>query len=271
MPRLRSFAERAPVWFAVVGTLAFVVLVLVVVAVSARFPRPHGLEAGGAVGRLLLAAVAVGVAARLGWLQGAGLSQPGNAYAWAIIAPVFLYVVIVYPLLFTGTLSLRTSDPGLAALVAANGFAAGVMEEAWFRGLILYALVRRWGAHWSGALKSLLLSAVLFSLPHALNVLAGAEPMRVLAQLVWAVLLGFVFGTLVLAGGSVWPAAILHGLANAIVHVNRMEHPVVLTPSSAVFLAIAPLPLVAYGLFLLRRGARPYGSGSMPNPSATRL
>src|SRR5437667_1817834 len=62
--------------------------------------------------------------------------------SWAIVLPVALYSLIVYPLLFTGTLRLNLNQPNLAAGVAFNGFAAGALEELVFRGLIL-ALANR--------------------------------------------------------------------------------------------------------------------------------
>jgi membrane protease YdiL (CAAX protease family) len=108
--------------------------------------------------------------------------------------------------------------------------------------------------------KSLLVSSLLFSAPHALNLLAGHDTLRVVAQLVWAVLLGAVFGMLLLAGGSLWPVAALHGLGNAFIHANRLGQVVQVSGSSAFLLAIAPVPLVIYSALLLKRGeARIFG------------
>jgi membrane protease YdiL (CAAX protease family) len=90
--------------------------------------------------------------------------------------------------------------------------------------------------------------------PHALNVLAGADPVRTTAQLVWAFLLGLVFAALTVAGGTVWPVALLHGLGNALIHANRLGHDGATEPAAAVLLALAPLPLVTYSWFVLRRG-----------------
>jgi membrane protease YdiL (CAAX protease family) len=60
---------------------------------------------------------------------------------WAIILPVAAYSLVVYPLIFTGTLGLNLSQPNVAAGVAFNGFAAGALEELVFRGLILSLLL----------------------------------------------------------------------------------------------------------------------------------
>jgi hypothetical protein len=59
-----------------------------------------------------------------------------------------------------------------------------------------------------------------------------------------------------LAGGSLWPIAALHGLANAFIHVNRLGTTAELSGSSLLLLAMAPIPLLAYALVLLCRGNR---------------
>ncbi|MGD2116655.1 MAG: CPBP family intramembrane metalloprotease [Acidobacteriota bacterium] len=234
-------------------TLAFVVLLVVVAVASRLLPGERGLELGGAVGRLVMAGLALWVLSSLGWLREAGLVRFGDRSAWMSVLTPLIYVTLVYPLLLTGDLALNVGRPVLAALVAANGFSAGVMEEIVFRGLVLCALLRHWGRDRGGIAGSLALSSVLFAAPHALNLLTEPNATRVLAQLGWALLLGVVFGMLVLAGESVWPVAALHGLGNAVVHLNRLGREVDVAGTSAVLLVLAPLPLLLYAGFMLRR------------------
>jgi membrane protease YdiL (CAAX protease family) len=174
---------------------------------------------------------------------------------WAIILPVAAYSLVVYPLLFTGTLGLNLSQPNVAAGVAFNGFAAGALEELVFRGLILSLLL---GGNLddqspSNVRRAVIISALLFSVPHALNVFVGHAEVRVLAQLVWAFLLGIVFACLRISGRSVWPVAVLHGVVNAFVHVNRIGIEIEPSLLKAAALAFAPLPLCVYGAILLRK------------------
>jgi membrane protease YdiL (CAAX protease family) len=269
--RLARFADDRPILFSVLVTLAFVVLLVVVAVASRLLPGETGLELGGTLGRLLMAALALWALASLGWLRPAGLAGPGSAAAWLGVLPPFVYLVTVYPLLLTGDLALQLEEPVLASLVAANGFSAGVMEEIVFRGLVLCALIRHWEGHWrtgrAGIVKALVLSSLLFSAPHALNLLTDADPTRVLAQLAWAALLGAVLGMLVLAGESLWPVAALHGLGNAVVHLNRLGREVELGAGSAVLLALAPIPLLLYGWLLLRR--RRFSGSRYQAPSGT--
>jgi membrane protease YdiL (CAAX protease family) len=98
------------------------------------------------------------------------LSSP-SPRAWVMVVPVAVYALIAYPLLFTGTLALNLSKPNVAAGVALNGFAAGVLEELVFRGLILSLLLsansddQRLGNVW----RAILVSSLFFQRPACLK------------------------------------------------------------------------------------------------------
>ena len=62
-----------------------------------------------------------------------------------------------------------------------------------------------------------------------------------------------VFACLRISGRSVWPVAVLHGVVNAFVHVNRLGVEVQPSLLKAAALAFAPLPLCVYGAILLRK------------------
>jgi uncharacterized protein len=157
--------------------------------------------------------------------------------------------------LFTGTLALNVSDPNLASGVACNGFAAGALEELVFRGLILSLWLHSdlKDQKLNKAWRAIVVSALFFSLPHALNLFAGHAEARVIAQLVWSFLLGAVFACLRIVGRSIWPVAVLHGAMNAFVHVNRLGVEIQPSILGAVALACAPLPLCLYAAILLRK------------------
>jgi hypothetical protein len=84
------------------------------------------------------------------------------------------------------------------------------------------------------------------------NLLSGQEPVFVAAQFVWSALFSAVLAMLVVAGGSVWPAVLVHGVTNAIIHTNRIGVDLEMTMQSASLLAAAPIPMVIYAIFLLR-------------------
>ena len=243
-------------WISVAITAAFIVATVLFVSVPAsRFNDPAAREYAAAIARLVLALVAI-VALRQSSPDALRSPTPRS---WWIILPVAVYSLIVYPLLFTGTLTLNLSDPNLAGGVAVNGFAAGALEEFVFRGLILSLWLssdledQKPNNVW----RAIVVSALFFSLPHVLNVFAGHAEARVIAQLVWSFLLGAVFACLRIVGGSIWPVAVLHGAMNAFVHVNRLGVEIQPSILGAVALACAPLPLCFYAAILLQKDLRP--------------
>ncbi len=66
------------------------------------------------------------------------------------------------------------------------------------------------------------------------------------------VILGIVFACLRISGRSIWPVAVLHGVMNAFVHVNRIGIEIEPSLLRAAALAFAPVPLCIYGAILLR-------------------
>jgi len=244
-------AARRPLLFSVLVTLAFIVVLVVIVVVQRPVEGPVLRELVGTAGRVVVGAGAFWALAALGWRR--WLAGPGSTLGWVLVVPALLYLLATYPILLTGTYALSGGEARFVLVVALGGLVAGVMEELVFRGLVLGSLLRAWGQASGGLWRALIVSSVLFSAPHILNLLVGADPVRTGAQLVWALLLGVVLGALTVASGSLWPAAALHGLANAFVHANRVGHEVALDPTTAILLALAPVPLVLASWWVLRR------------------
>jgi uncharacterized protein len=251
---LRHVASHRSVLFSIFTTLLFIACIVVTAIIQKMASEPIAQEALGAVGRTAIGLIALACIATCGWFS--WLANSGSRTSWLFILAPLLYVLGVYPLLFSGAYELPAEDRSLLSMVAANGFAAGVMEELIFRGLVLGALLSRWGVTGSGLWRALVVSSLLFSAPHALNILSGAQLLTTIAQLVWALQLGIVFGALVVAGGSVWPVAALHGLSNAYIHANRFGLNVTIELPAATLLALAPVPLVLYSWALLKRTRR---------------
>lgn len=242
------------IWISLAITIAFLAATIFLVSLPAsRFTDPAGREYAAAVARFIVGFIAIFAIRKLNWDSDV-LTSPSSR-AWMMVVPVAVYSLIVYPVLFTGTLGLNLSQPSQAGGVALNGFAAGALEELVFRGLIL-SLVLNANSHdqrLSDVWQAILISSVLFSVPHALNLFAGHAEARVVAQLIWAFLLGVVFACLRIAGRSIWTVAVLHGVINAFVHVNRLGIEIQPSLLRAAALAFAPIPLCIYGAVLLRK------------------
>jgi len=250
---MNSNSLQRRVWVSLSITIAFVVATILLVSIPAsRFAGPAAREYAAGAARFILALLIILI---WRWNRVADALKSASPRSWAIILPVALYSLIVYPLLFTGTLRLNLDQPNLAAGVAFNGFAAGALEELVFRGLILSLLLTASSDNHEprNAWNAIFISALLFSLPHAGNLFVGHAEARVLAQLVWAFLLGVVFACLRISGRSIWPVAVLHGALNAFVHVNRLGIEIQPSLLRAAALAFAPVPLCVYGAILLRK------------------
>ena len=241
-------------WIGLAITIAFVAATILLVSFPAsQFTGPAAREYAAGIARIIVALTVILVIRQRKWGSNA-LTWPGPR-SWAIILPVAAYSLVVYPLLFTGTLGLNLSQPNLAAGVAFNGFAAGALEELVFRGFILSLLLsgNSDDHNPSNTWRAIIISALLFSVPHALNLFAGHAEARVVAQLIWAFLLGIVFACLRITGRSIWPVAVLHGAMNAFVHVNRLGIEIQPSLARAAALAFAPVPLCIYGAILLHK------------------
>ena len=150
------------IWIGLAITIAFLAATIFLVSLPAsRFTDPAGKEYAAAVARLIVGLIAIFAIRKLNW-DSTTLSSPSSR-AWLIVVPVAAYSLIVYPLLFTGTLALNLSQPSLAGGVALNGFAAGALEELVFRGLILSLLLNaNSGDHrLSDMWRAILISSVL--------------------------------------------------------------------------------------------------------------
>jgi membrane protease YdiL (CAAX protease family) len=242
------------IWIGLAITVIFIAATVLLVSLPAsRFTDPAAREYAAGIARVILGLMMILAIRKRKWVPNA-LTSP-SPRSWAIIFPVAAYSLVVYPLLFTGRLGLNLGQPNLAAGVAFNGFAAGALEELVFRGLILSLLLsgNSDGHNASNIWRAIIISALLFSVPHALNVFVGHAVVRVLAQLVWAFLLGIVFACLRIAGRSIWPVVVLHGAMNAFVHVNRLGVEIEPSLARAAALALAPVPLCIYGAILLHK------------------
>jgi uncharacterized protein len=245
------------IWIGLAITIMFIAATVLLVSVPAsRFTDPAAREYAAGIARVIVGLIVIVMIRQRNWGLNA-LTSPSSR-SWAITLPVAVYCLVVYPLLFTGTLSLNLTQPNLAAGVAFNGFAAGALEELIFRGLILSLLLSANSddQKLSNTWRAILISALLFSLPHAMNLLVGHAEARVLAQVVWSFLLGIVFACLRIAGRSIWPVAVLHGAMNAFVHVNRLGIEIQPSLLRAAALAFAPVPLCIYGAILLHKQRR---------------
>ncbi|HEY2321685.1 MAG TPA: CPBP family intramembrane glutamic endopeptidase, partial [Thermoanaerobaculia bacterium] len=251
MRQIETSVRRYPALFALLVVIGFLAMILL--------PDPlikdrsdMFLEVVAIAERAVISILAIVVLAVLGWTADAGIRNPGSVKAWAIILLPLVYLAIVFPYLFTHSWAPNMRDPRLTAIVAVDGFMSGVVEELVFRALIFLAFVQAWGRSRDAIVKAAVVSSVFFALPHLTNMLFGQQPLRVFAQVGWAFVLGIAIAWFYYAGGSIWPAAFLHGALDAIVATNRMGMKIAITPAKGLVMFSASLPVLLYAWFILR-------------------
>jgi membrane protease YdiL (CAAX protease family) len=254
MKKLTQFAEDHPLVFTFVALLLLIGLMGGAAALSAGLleyqitavePQVIG-QLVATIGFLLLLW-------GLGWLAPAGITRLGNRRIWLITLLILVYTGMSALLAFFGALRVDLSlNPGTGPVLL-HTMLAGVMEEILFRGLILYALVSRWGGTRRGTVSAVLVSAFLFGVLHFFNLLGGPADITAL-QVTEAAASGILYGALVLTAGSVWPAVILHSLINLLVNIAVLNEPgFSVTPAQYLTLVLLDIPLVLYGFYLLTR------------------
>jgi membrane protease YdiL (CAAX protease family) len=198
---------------------------------------------------LASAVVAIGgviIVLYLGWWGKAGFSSAGRLTD----LPFYLLPAGIAFLPFVE--GITVTDIQAVASFAVFSIVVAVAEETFFRGLILQSLLPK------GVVTAVLLSALLFSIPHLLNAIGGIwDPFFTLVDTVAAFGIGITFAALVIRTRTIWPPIILHALINfaALISLGSITVPAQTPAQLAVTLAAGAV-MAAYGLYLLRWGKR---------------
>jgi membrane protease YdiL (CAAX protease family) len=239
----------AVAWIVTAGVAAFIAASVLQTSLADLLPQ--------SLGTMTATACLLVVMRRWGWLRAAGVTALGSRRLWLVTAGLTVFAVAAYELAFFGkiVLPLSTSgSPGAAQVILLRNTVVGIVEEILFRGFLLYALVRVWGNTRRGTLTAVAVPALIFGLTHILQMLAGNPLDDTLMTILNAFVGGLWYGSLVLLGGSLWPAVLIHAATNASVQIGAASlatfDPTVANYAVA---TAAELPLVIAGLWLLLR------------------
>lgn len=180
----------------------------------------------------------------------AGLTRPRDwRQPWLIAIPAALSLV---PLL-GGILRI---EAGLLAMLVVGELLTGVVEELFWRGVVLRVLLP------TGPLAAALLGSVLFGAAHLPNVFFRDSGMLVLAQAFGAACFGVGYAAIRLRTNTIWPLMACHAATDLFAAIGGLPAIPILVGQDVVLLAV--------GLVLLTRdraGTRLTGGVSRP-PSA---
>lgn len=254
---LKTFAANQPVLFAIVLTLLGFVLLLFMSGIAYTKLRQPYTDRAMTVMRLVATAALLLLAWRMGWLEGIGILRLGSWQVWLLATGGLLYFACAALYAFYGKIAFDITS--FAHLPAAHAvfykqLVAVVYEEILFRGVILYVLVSAWGHTRLGIIGSAVPTAVLFALPHIVGVFVGLSRQSALLLVLETIIIAIWWGTLVIRGGSIWPAVLLHFVVNVMVEVQGLCVPMV-TPEILAYQCLFwfSIPLGVTGIGLLIR------------------
>jgi len=138
------------------------------------------------------------------------------------LSPVWCVSAVLMPALVCGIYLLLPGhwaaaagrmDAGLivTSSILYAGIAAGIVEEAVFRGVLMTALERRWGRA-----AAVLAPSVLFGALHALD--GGMDLTSRVLVVSAGTMVGVLFSLVAVETGSIWSGALMHGVWNSVVY-----------------------------------------------------
>ncbi|BAF71362.1 CPBP family intramembrane glutamic endopeptidase [Sulfurovum sp. NBC37-1] len=206
--------------------------------------------------QLIIGFVLVGILTVLGWWKTIGFTKmnPGSI---KFLLPIFILAMLM---LITAWMLNDNQQNWFAGFSSSSEFfilllvmlILGFTEEGIFRGILFYGLGSKFTP-----LYTVLLSAVIFGLFHYINILAGKPFAATSYQVIHAMGMGFLYASLRLHIGAIWPLMILHGiwdfslftLVTVLAQNNQgaTEH---ITQFSALGAGAVAFPAISYGIFI---------------------
>lgn len=166
-------------------------------------------------------------------------------FFWLLLFPVFMAL----PAAVAGLGGLgpsRTLERLMFWLVLAT--LVGFVEEVYFRGLVLPALVSR------GVWPAAVISSFLFGLMHTVNLLFGAGLGATLLQVGYAASMGFAFAAVALRTGVIWPLVVIHALVDVVAFASAGTTTASgVTAGDVLVSAVYAAMFTVYGGLVLRR------------------
>lgn len=177
---------------------------------------------------LVMSGVAIYLIQRWNWQERVGLTKGISAWhpKW-FLASIPMLLLALLSLTSVNWNDVHFSSYAVSAWLLSN-FATGFFEEALMRGVCFFVLLKAWGNSVKGVYYAALGQAVIFGVAHLTN-LYHTPAVDVLAQVVFATLIGLGFAGLVSFTGSIWPAVIIHSMINMTGTINAF-----LVPSSSI-------------------------------------
>jgi membrane protease YdiL (CAAX protease family) len=216
-----------------------------------------GIEAALKEGRaeLITGSILILFLSLLGWWRNIGFTSIRKG-GFKFLLPILLVILTIlnfsWVLDESHTWFLGFSSPLQLLTLLGVMLLLGFVEEGIFRGVLFYGLSTK-----LTPLFTVLVSALIFGLFHFVNLFTGAEFIATIYQVIHAFAMGFLYASLRLKIGAIWPLMILHGLWDFSLFTlqSTATNPEYGDPSLSAGLSIA-IPALLYGLFVYWRWSK---------------
>ena len=206
--KLARFAQNHPYWFVVVLEVMVIAVYLAAGTVAYIFKLPN-LTLYGLANLGLTIALAV-LLTLMGWWKAIGFRSPEHR------SDLLYFLIPLIPMFINFIPGVEIKSAAYVAQVFAVTLMVGFVEETIFRGLMINAIKPH--GYW----KAVIVSALLFGLTHAMNVMAGKDVKDAVLQVLYTLAIGFAFGALFLKTKILWPLILVHFLID---FVNFIQKP----------------------------------------------
>jgi membrane protease YdiL (CAAX protease family) len=181
-----------------------------------------------------------------------------------LIWPVIALILVNALDILTGKVTIDISQKALLLTFITNSISTGFFEEILVRGSILSLLLCKLGNTKKGIYLSVIYSSMVWSLAHLINLVKNPELLLATsAQIFYASCFGVIFAALLLRTHSIWLMIFLHALFNFCGSIKEITinggiaaseiAKASTTLTNAVAVIVITLPLLIYGLIILRK------------------
>lgn len=259
MDKLKNFATKKPLLFSllalVLGTLLTEIPLKDLLAPYTGFQAAHYLTL--ILEQSLTGLLFFWLLVRFNWLDTAGFTSPKKWKALWLGWPLLLFTLIN----IEEGIIIDSSKPLLILLHLLTTLSTGWVEEVLCRGVVVTALLQKWGQTRKGIYLAVIVSSALFGAVHLMNFIAGRKPLlNTATQITFAIFFGVIFAACLLRNRTIWPMILLHAAVDwagtlheiAVGGELRTTVPTISSENAAISILIT-LPLFLYGLFILRK------------------
>lgn len=261
---MKSFAFKKPVIFSIIIITLAVSFTEIPLKnlYSHFFNSQYSYYFAGITGQGIASIVLIILLNRLELVKKVGLTLPPNKWKelW-VLWPIVVLTIINFSSLFDGSLVIDMSKPITIGLYTLTYFSTGLFEEVLLRGIVLFVLLNKWQYTKKGIQLSVIVSSILFAIPHIVNFIQNRMSFgEAITTIIFSTFIGVSFAACVLRIKSIWPNIILHAIFNFGGSIKQISigggiqttvPP--LTVESALSSIIITLPLLFYGLFIIRK------------------